>query len=156
MPVRRRKKVTVNTKQIIDIAIASIVVQKAPLLINSFIQLDPTIAQVAGAGVGYLAGVMFERPDIANASIALGAVELVSPMIDQLIGQVVSTDVVENKSQNIVNGGIYGGNTSKTSLPPSKFGATFQQSNMGDYLTLNDYVSDPNQKMNEAAYRDSY
>lgn len=151
MPVRRRKKVVVNTKQILDVMAAALIVQKAPDLINSFfpnLGLDPMMTKIAGAGAGYLTGVMLDRSDIANASLALAVVDLVSPMIDQVIGGVTGVPVE--------NAGI----TMQPPLPPSnKYGALTQTDNYkgtGDFLSLNDYVDDPGVRMSVASYRDSY
>ena len=71
MKRRRFTKVGFNTKLIIDVVAASLIVQQAPHFIQSIIPMDETIGTVAGVGAGYLVGSMLKRPDLANASIAL-------------------------------------------------------------------------------------
>ena len=144
MPRRRTRKKAFNTKLIVDVAGASLIVEKMPSIIQSFVELDPTVSQFAGIGAGYIAGMLLKRPDLQNASIALGIVNLVSPMIDDLIG----------------GGGIEkltmtpGTESSPKSLPP------VPQKNIttDDYVSLNDYVSENEvgSKMAFPAYRDSY
>lgn len=83
---RRFSKVGFNTKLIIDVMLASLIVQKAPGLLGQVIPLDDSLKTVAGVGVGYLAGSMLKKPDLANASIALGVIDFISPMVDGLLG----------------------------------------------------------------------
>lgn len=56
MRKRRLSKVSINTKLIIDVALASLIVQKAPGLIDSIVAIPESLKAVAGAGAGYLVG----------------------------------------------------------------------------------------------------
>ena len=143
MPRRRTRKKAFNTKLIIDVAGASLIVEKMPSIIQSFVELDPTVSQFAGIGAGYVAGMLLKRPDLQNASIALGIVNLVSPMIDDLIGG----GGIENLDMEP------SGSTQKQLPPESKKNITTD-----DYVSLNDYVSENEvgSKMAFPAYRDSY
>lgn len=145
MRKRRFTKVGFNTKLIIDVVAASLIVQQAPRLIQSIFPMDDTIGTVAGVGAGYLVGSMLKRPDLANASIALGAVQFVAPMVDDLLsggtGAITQSPLgIAYKSQ------TYEGVTKK--INPITSGVS-------DYLRLNDYISLGASQVN-ATYRDSY
>src|SRR3989304_9917938 len=91
MARRRFRKAGFNTKLIMDVGLAGIGVRLIPLVVNKFFPLDPTLYAVAGAGGTYLVGSMMKKPDLANAGIALGLVELVAPMVENLIGGIGGT-----------------------------------------------------------------
>lgn len=85
---RRRSTGTFDINQIIDVAIASLIVQKAPALLNAFLPagtLVGSMESIAGAGIGFLAGRMFGRSMLSNASIALGITELFGGVIDSFL-----------------------------------------------------------------------
>ena len=145
--MRKRKfsKVSFNKNLIIDVIGASLIVQKAPLLIDMIMPLDPTIKAVAGVGVGYLAGSMLKRPDLANASIALGVVDFVSPFVDSLIGGGSPVATVPSSSV----------------LQPVKTGGAVPVSvtagdGLGDYFNLNDYITNPSNRLSYNSYVDNY
>src|SRR5690554_7376578 len=125
---RRMKKVAFNQKLVVDVVLASLLVQKAPELLNKFVfssnPLTGMTATAAGIGAGYLAGSLMGKSDLANASIALGAVEFISPLIDEITGGV---GLIAPPVRPAVN----------TSVVPTR---------VADFLTLNDYVSDPSVK----------
>jgi len=135
---RRLSKVGFNSKLIIDVIGASLIVQKAPLLIDMVFPLDASIRALAGVGVGYLTGSMLKRPDLANASIALGVVDFVSPFVDDLLG----------------------GSGTKVVTPPAGGTMPVQAiksvNTLEKYITLNDYISNPGQRQNYFDYQNSY
>lgn len=94
MARRRFRKAGFNQKLIMDVGLAGIAVRIVPLLLNKFVPLDPTLYTVAGAGGGYLVGSMLKKPDLANASIALGLVEFVAPMVENIIGGIGGTPMI--------------------------------------------------------------
>ena len=136
---RRMKKVAFNQKLVVDVVLASLLVQKAPELLNRFLfssnPLTGMTATAAGVGAGYLAGSIFGKSDLANASIALGAVEFIAPLIDDISSGVIGT---------------------MPAIAPTKPVNLVQTKNVADYLTLNDYVSDPTIKQSYDVYRESY
>lgn len=142
--MRKRKfsKVSFNKNLIIDVIGASLIVQKAPLLIDMIMPLDPTIKAVAGVGVGYLAGSMLKRPDLANASIALGVVDFVSPFVDSLLGG--GAPIVTAPSSSV--------------LQPVKTGGALPAPGeaLGDYFNLNDYITNPSNRLSYNSYVDNY
>lgn len=142
--MRKRKfsKVSFNKNLIIDVIGASLIVQKAPLLIDMIMPLDPTIKAVAGVGVGYLAGSMLKRPDLANASIALGVVDFVSPFVDSLLGG--GTPIVTPPSSSV--------------LQPVKTGGALPAPGeaLGDYFNLSDYITNPSNRLGYNSYVDNY
>lgn len=134
---RRLSKVGFNSKLIIDVIGASLIVQKAPLLIDMVFPLDASIRAIAGVGVGYLTGSMLKRPDLANASIALGVVDFVSPFVDDLLG----------------------GGSPKVVAPAGgtmPVQAVKSANVLEQYITLNDYISNPGQRQNYLDYQNSY
>lgn len=135
---RRLSKVGFNSKLIIDVIGASLIVQKAPLLIDMIFPLDASIRALAGVGVGYLAGSMFKRPDLANASIALGVVDFVSPFVDDLLGSGSAAPIMPPA----------GGTMPVKSALVNK--------SLEKYITLNDYINDPSQRQNYFDYSSAY
>lgn len=93
MARRRFKRAGFNTKLIMDVGLAGIATRILPAVVNKFMPLDPTLYSVVGAGGTYLVGSMLKKPDLANAGIALGLVELVAPMVENLIGGIVPTSL---------------------------------------------------------------
>lgn len=146
---KRSLKTKLNTKQIIDVIGASLLVQKSPMLIDMIMPLSPQVRALAGVGVGYMAGAFLKRPDMANASIALGVVDFVSPFVDQLFG------------------GVGGGLPLNTSggtvaiMPPKGMPAVdpssgIETERLGSYVTLNDYVANPSKRLSFNQYANSY
>jgi len=131
----------VKTKLIVDVILASLIVQKAPALLRMIIPIDPTIEKIAGAGAGYLTGVMFKRPDISNASLALAVADFANPLIDSVISGGVALPMQM---------GV------KTIKPmPTKYIKETHQS-VSDYMHLNDYIDNPSNRQSFDSYRDSY
>ena len=123
---RRLGKVAINTSLMIDTLIASLIVQKAPGIINSLLFKDnPTTGQTAtlvGVGAAYLYGMLMKNSNVANIGIALGAVDFLSPFIDQAMGSL----------------GV---------------GDYFQ---LSDYGNMGDYVNDPSRRLTFNQYADAY
>ncbi len=135
----RRKMKAINTKLMVDIIIASIVVQKAPALIAKIVPIQPTVTNIVGAGAGYVAGVIAKKPNISDASLALGVTGLLNPLLDNFIGA--------------------GNGLMLPTAEPSKGIMTKQNVKMNvveDYTKLNDYIENPSTRMTNAAYRDAY
>jgi len=129
MATRRKRfsKVGINQSLIIDTAIASLIVQLAPGLVNQFLfssnPLTGMTSTLAGVGAAYLYGMLMNNSNVSNIGIALGAVDFVKPMISQLLPA------------------------------PSGVGDYFQ---ISDYGTLNDYTNDPSHRLNHVQYAESY
>lgn len=130
------------TKVMIDVAGAGIATRLIPILVNSIYPLDPTLYTVVGAGGGYLAGRMLKRPLLSNASIALGVVEFVAPMLESIVGGGGSV------SPAVLPAGV------KTSVPvPIK--KTGMVTTVDDFFTLNEYTNSPAVQSN-SEFRNSY
>ena len=140
----RMSKVGFNTQLIIDVIGAKIIVEQLPRLLAGIIPLDPMLQTVAGVGGGYVAGSMLKRPNLANASIAIGALEFITPMIDNLLGT-----------------GIPPQGGTVAALPPIKPGKrpniepVYKMPVVDDFLRLNDYVSGWSDQSNQV-YSNSY
>jgi len=134
------KKVAFNQGLIVDVALASLIVQKGPELLNRFVfsgsPLTGMTATLAGVGVGYLAGSFMGKNNLANAAIALGAVEVVSPLIDDLVGGVSMPKE------------LVGGVAPKPAYLPAA-------QSIADYYSLNDYVMVPSPRQYDD-YRSAY
>lgn len=141
-------KVKFDSKMIVDVIGASLIVQQAPKLISQIVQLDPMLQTVAGVGVGYLAGSFLNRPDLSNASIALGAVQFVAPIVENLLG---GGSVSIPNSSSLVPG--VPGDTSKMLPPMSPDGSA---PGLAKYFSLNEYISNPSEQMNYDSYRNNY
>ena len=141
--VKRFKKAGFNSKLIIDVMLASLIVQKAPALVDSIFPVDDSIKSVVGVGAGYLVGSLVKRPDLANASIALGVVDLVSPMIDGLFG-----------------GGVtpLPGGTMPAAITPgvNPVKAIDASGRLSNYVTLNDYTNNPGSRLSYNYYSTQY
>jgi hypothetical protein len=123
---RRLGKVAINTSLMIDTLIASLIVQKAPGIINSLLFKDnPTTGQTAtlvGVGAAYLYGMLMKNSNVANIGIALGAVDFLSPFIDQAMGSLGMGDYFA----------------------------------LNDYGRLDEYTNDAGGRMTVHQYQDSY
>lgn len=143
--VRRGRGVSkgFDTKLIMDVGLAGIATRLIPSLVNKFFPIDPSIYTFVGAGGGYLAGHFLKKPVLANAAIALGIVELVTPMIDNLIGGVTgSSPMLPTGKVNLLPSKI----VNKQAVPPTT---------VSDYFNLNDYIGNPSVQSFDA-YKDSY
>ena len=140
MARRRFRKAGFNQKLIMDVGLAGIAVRIVPLLLNKFVPLDPTLYTVAGAGGGYLVGSMLKKPDLANASIALGLVEFVAPMIENLVGGIVGQNAVPMIAPTPMRKPV---------------GLVQTKTALNDYDYLNDYVGGPSVQGFDS-YRTSY
>jgi hypothetical protein len=137
---RRFSKVGFNKTVIIDTIGAALIVQQAPKLVDMLIPLDPSIRALAGVGVGYAAGSLLKRPGLANASIGLGVVDFISPMVDDLFGGGTPTQVKPPSSSVMVP--VKGGAVSNPALE--------------SYFSLNDYLNNPGDRLNYSDYSNSY
>ena len=140
----RTRKMVVKTKLIIDTIGASLIVQKAPVLINPFFPLDPMIAKIAGVGAGWLTGTLMKRPDISTVSLALGVVDLLTPMFDNLVGgtQMLPAELV-------IEGNGNGNGNYATNIQGIKHA-------VADYGRLRDYTNNPGYREGYSMYQDSY
>jgi len=141
--VKRFKKAGFNSKLIIDVMLASLIVQKAPALVDSIFPVDDSIKSVVGVGAGYLVGSLVKRPDLANASIALGVVDIVSPMIDGLFSGGV-TPLPGGTAPAVITPGVN---------PVKAIDANGRLSN---YVTLNDYTNNPSSRLSYNYYSTQY
>ena len=145
MARRRFKRAGFNTKLIMDVGLAGIATRILPTIVNKFVPLDPTLYAVVGAGGTYVVGSMLKKPDLANAGIALGLVELVAPMVENLIGGFVGTSP------------MVGAGMTPAKLNPAIVGAPVVKApSLDDYLSLNDYTSVPGVRQSVDQYRSSY
>lgn len=141
MATRKRfNKVKFNQNLIMDVIGASLIVQIAPGLITKLFPVGEGLFNLVGAGAGYLVGSMIKRPNLANASIGLGVVGLVTPYVNDLIGGGVSPLVSVPGSSNMV---------------PVIPGGDPVRADLADVFRLNDYVSAPLMQVNQA-YKNSY
>ncbi|MBK9285055.1 MAG: hypothetical protein IPM51_12180 [Sphingobacteriaceae bacterium] len=140
--MRKMSKVRFNTKLIVDVIGATLIVQQAPKLLSSVLPVSPELETAVGVGAGYLAGSFFKRPDLANAAIGIGVVSFVAPMVENLLGG--------------------GSGSVPPALPPA--GGTkavldvmqVKRPALDDYLSLNDYTNNPANQLTFSSYRDSY
>jgi hypothetical protein len=137
---RRFQKAGFNTKLIMDVGLAGIATRILPMVVNKFLPLDPTLYAVVGAGGTYVVGSIMKKPDLANAGIALGLVEFVAPMIEDLIGGIGGVSPVP---------GIV-----KSPLGIAKI--IERSPALSDYLNLNDYIATPGMRQGVEQYRSSY
>lgn len=124
---------------IIEIGLTLMVVQKGPEILNRLLfsgnPLTGMTATLVSAGATAAAGhFLLKKPLVVDTAIAAGAVELLSPMIDDLVGGVLPAPT-----------GI--------AIGPVK-AATNVLSEM-NYASLNDYTMDVN-PMPRAAYQSAY
>lgn len=130
MAIRRKRfsKVGINQSLIIDTAIASLIVQLGPSLINQLLfssnPLTGMTASLAGVGGAYLYGMLMNNSNVSNIGIALGAVEVIKPTISSLL----------------------------TSAGMGDYGSL----NEGKYFNLSEYTNDPSSRLTKAQYSDAY
>jgi len=139
----RKRKLTavkLNTKLMVDIVGASLIVQQVPALLQQWFNLDTTVSKIGAVGVGYVVGSMFGRPDLSNASIALFATDMILPVIGGILptgAPVAPVLPAGSKPVPII----------KQAMPPVA---------LDDYFRLNDYIATPGTSAPFAMYRDSY
>ena len=136
---KKRSGVKFETGTVVDVGIAGIATRLIPQIVNKFLPLDPTLYAVAGAGGTYLLGSMLKKPIMATAGIALGLVELFSPFVEDLVGN--------------IGGGTPTAVTKQ--LPGTEIIKALPQTTMSDYLDLSEYTNSPAVQSN-LAYRNSY
>lgn len=136
----RMTKVGFNTQLIIDVIGAKLIVEQLPRLLAGIIPLDPMLQTVAGVGGGYLAGSMLKRPNLANASIAIGALEFITPMIDNMLGTGVPPQ---------------GGTVAMLPAKSGVYTPAVKSAKVDDFLRLENYVSGWSDQSN-AEFRNSY
>lgn len=134
------KKVRFNQKLVTDVVLSSLIVQKVPDLLLNWLPFSEQVKPAVGGAAGYVAGMLFNRPDLANASIGLAVVDFVSPFVDDLLGGVGIVPDVPGSQQ------IPMGSTPVTVAPQA----------IDDYINLNDYVNNPDYRQNYYNYNDSY
>ena len=88
---RRSLKAKFDSKLVMDIGLAGLSVRLLPVLVNKFVPLDQSLYTVVAAGGTYVVGSMLKKPVMANAGISLGIVELVAPMVENLIGGITGS-----------------------------------------------------------------
>lgn len=130
-----------NQKLVMDAAIAGTLVRLVPILVNKFYPLSPTLYTVAGIGGGWLGGKLFKKPDVSNLAIGFGAVELVAPMLEGIVGGVGTSPMLP-----------VGVKVSPTKqINKQMVGAPM----LSDFVSLNEYVSIPTARSNRD-YANSY
>jgi len=140
---KRSLKTKLNTKLITDVGLAGIGVRLLPMVISKFVPLDsPTIYTVAGAGGTYVVGSLLKKPDMANAGIGLGIVEIIAPMLEEMIGGFVGSGATPTA------------NLPVSPVPPTKSLVTGAV-DLAGYGRLNDYVSAP-ERSSYWDYRSAY
>lgn len=137
---RRSGKVAYDQKVVQDVGMAALAVRILPMVINNFFPLNQTIYTVVGTGAGYMVGTLLKNKTMANASIAMGLVEFVAPVIEDMIGGF----------------GAMGSNSDEAAryMPPVQRrystrppGADPEGSgDLADYIRLNDYVPAPSNR----------
>lgn len=144
MATRKRfSKVGFNKNLIMDVIGASLIVQIAPGLINKVFPIGESLVNLAGAGAGYLVGSLVKRPDLANASIGLGVVGFIAPMVEDLVNGGGGTPLVPSTSGN------------GTAVMPGAVNMDPVRADLADVFRLNDYISAPLMQVNQA-YKNSY
>lgn len=139
---RRTKKVSFNTTTVMDVGLAGLATRVIPLVVNKFFPLDPTLYSVVGAGGTYVAGVLTKKETLANAGIALGIVELIAPMVEEIIGGFAPGKELPM--------GIPGG------MPtPIKKAVKSSEVALNDFTRLNEYTNSP-VVQSGVEYRGSY
>lgn len=144
--MKRSRKVSFDTKLILNVAGAALIVNNVPKLLGSILPLDGVIQKVAGVGVAYVAGMVMKNPTLSNAAIAVGAVDLVQPMIDDLLG---------TGTPNLPSGAPL----PIKKIQPSGMKTIQPASQMADYVSLNGlgaYVNAPGRANQFGSYRETY
>jgi hypothetical protein len=155
MARRRFKRAGFNTKLIMDVGLAGIATRVLPLVVNKFMPLDPTLYAVVGAGGTYVVGSMLKKPDLANAGIALGLVELAAPLVENLISGFVGGPAVQ------LAPGVQPAMYPKVEpVPAIKSTSIADYGRLSQFVSsqygLNDYISNPGVRQAVVQYAPSY
>lgn len=129
-----------DAKTIIDVAGASLIVQQLPTLLSKWLPIPASYTTLVGAGSGFLIGSMFKRPLIANASIALAIVEMIAPTI--------------GNTMTVITGSGTTALPGSTGVPDVK--ALSPITTVDDYISLNDYITDPSVRQTVFDYENKY
>lgn len=136
---RRSLRTKVNTKLITDVGLAGVGVRVLPMVLAKFVPLDSQmIYTVAGAGATYALGSALKKPDMANSAIALGLVEIIAPMIEDMMSGFVGGAPVAQLPSGLP-------------MPPKKEAEIA----LNGYGRLNDYIPLP-EKSNYWDYKGAY
>jgi hypothetical protein len=126
--VHSPRKIGFDTDIMINVGIASLLVQKAPEILNKFLFADNPLtgqtASLVGVGAAYLYGMMTDNNLVANAGIALGILGLADPLIKQVLGD--------------------------AGLIPSSYYS------INDYGRIEEYTATPYLTQQRSQYKDSY
>jgi len=141
---RRRRSLgkSFDTKVITDSLIASLIVQKAPDLLSSFIPMDMIggmTTTALGAGSAYLAGKLLKKPMVSNVGIGLAIADIAGDFIEGL-----NPFNVSPTAPSIAPSSNTGKVTTKT-IPA-----------VADYFRLSEYTNNPNNQMSSLQYANSY
>ena len=139
---RRTAAVKFNGKLVTDVVVASMITQKAPDLLMTWLPFGEQLRPVVGGAAGYLTGMLAKRPDMANASIALAVTDFVSPFIDSLLGGIGVGTVKPEMIPGAAPTGV-------PAIEPSNVA-------LDDYINLNDYVMSPGFPEAYDRYKDTY
>lgn len=80
-----------NKKEMIDVAIAALIVKNAPRLLGSFAPSfsTGTTGQLAGGILAYVGGMLLKKPTVSNVGLALAVVNVIQDVaIDPAINTV--------------------------------------------------------------------
>ena len=150
MTRRKFKTAKLDTKLMVDVAGASLIVQQVPALLQQWFKLDETISQVGAVGIAYLAGSFFNRPNISNAAIALFVMDMAMPLLSGILpGGIVPVQQLPVGVPGAVP-------TPAIKKPVHVFKKYPEYQAVDDFFSLNDYTNDPSSNQNHAMYRDSY
>lgn len=141
MARKKFKASKLDTKLMVDVIGASLIVQQVPALLQSWFSLDSQISKIGAVGVGYVVGSMINRPTISNASIALFASDMLIPLIGNILPSSPSKQLPMTppapKSLPV------------PIMPPQEIVS------VDDYFRLNDYIPEPAQSI-YSDYRNIY
>lgn len=125
----------INQKLLMDVVIASVIVDVAPDLINKYLFKDKpltgvTLKAVAGASA-FVVGNMLKKPIVANVGLGVAIGDFVSDLVKETLG---TNEVVSIPA-------------SYQSGKPAEIGG-----GVSEYLRLNEYVSAPQVSRNYEKY----
>lgn len=144
---RRSGAVGFDQKVVQDVGMAALAVRIIPMVVSNFFPLDQNLYTAMGAGGGYMAGNMMKNKTLANASIAIGLVEFIAPVIENLIGGFTSAPMEPLVGAPVK--GIF------TKGAPRFIGKKVYPK-VSDYMNLNDYTDNPGDRQGVDVYSDSY
>lgn len=130
-----------NAKQIIEVVMASVVVQQAPDLINKFLfktnPLTGLTLKAAGVGAAILAGKVFKKESMGNYAVALVAADLANELV---------TGAIQGDT------GLIPGIEGAPKIEPAINIKMPAHNIISDYGILNDYLLAPMVNRNYADY----